>query len=167
MKIPGPDHPITITPGASRWRVKFEGHVIADSADALVLKEAAYKPAVYFPRQDVSMEFLTRTDRSTHCPYKGEAAYFTVLMDGVFAENGVWTYEEPYPAMDQIRGRLAFYPDRFEIYEVADDAVDPAHHHTDRKAIDEAVLHTDSGSGVSQKPHWPANTNEAPRPEGV
>ena len=65
MMIPGPDHPITIRPGETRWRVKFAGHVIADSADALVLVEAAYPPAIYFPRQDVSMEFLSRTARST------------------------------------------------------------------------------------------------------
>ncbi|MBR7621198.1 DUF427 domain-containing protein [Phenylobacterium sp. 20VBR1] len=167
MKIPGPDHPITISPGSSRWRVKFAGHVIADSGDALVLKEAAYKPAIYFPRQDVSMEYFSRTDRSTHCPYKGDAAYYTVLMDGEFAENGVWTYEEPYPAMEQIRERLAFYPDKFEIYEVADGEVDPTHVHTERRTIDEAVQHTDSGSGASQKEHWPANTDEKPRPEGV
>ncbi|MBP7815507.1 MAG: DUF427 domain-containing protein [Chromatiaceae bacterium] len=167
MKIPGPDHPITISPGEGRWRVKFAGHVIADSNDAVVLKEAAYKPAVYFPREDVSMEFFSRTDRSTHCPYKGDAAYYTVLMDGDLAENGVWTYEEPFPAMEQIRGRLAFYPDRFEIYAVDDDTVDPTHVHTERHAIDEAVQHTDSGSGASQKQHWPANTNEPPRPEGV
>lgn len=167
MKIPGPDHPITISPGEGRWRVKFAGHVIADSGDAVVLKEAAYKPAIYFPREDVSMEYFSRTDRTTHCPYKGDAAYYTVLMDGDFAENGVWTYEEPFPAMEQIRGRLAFYPDRFEIYAVDDDAVDPAHVHTERRAIDEAVQHTDSGSGASQKDHWPANTDDGPGAERV
>ncbi|MDO9248312.1 MAG: DUF427 domain-containing protein, partial [Phenylobacterium sp.] len=83
------------------------------------------------------------------------------------AENGVWTYEEPFPAMEQIRGRLAFYPDKFEIYAVDDDTVDPTHVHTERSAIDEAVLHTDSGAGASQKEHWPANTNDAPGTERV
>ncbi len=156
MMIPGPDHPITIHPGETRWRVKFAGHVIADSADALVLVEAAYPPAIYFPRQDVSMEFLSRTARSTYCPYKGHAAYFTVLMDGQFAENGVWTYEDPYPAMAQIDERLAFYADRFEVYAVDDDVVDPHHQTTRPSTIDAAILHTDSGSGVSQQPHWPA-----------
>lgn len=164
MKIPGPDHPITLAPAKTRWRAVFAGHVIADSADALVLKEAAYKPAVYFPREDVSMEFLSRTERSTHCPYKGDAAYYTILMDGQFGENAVWTYEEPFPAMEQIRGRLAFYPDKVELYDVAEGCVDPHALHTD---IDQVVQHTDSGSGASQREHWPTNLDDPARPEGV
>jgi uncharacterized protein (DUF427 family) len=164
MKIPGPDHPITITPAKTRWRAMFAGHVIADSGDALVLQEADYKPVVYFPREDVSMEYFSRTDRSTHCPYKGDAAYYTILMDGNFGDNAVWTYEEPFPAMEQIRGRLAFYPDKVEVYEVADEAVDPHARSTD---VDAVVQHTDSGSGASQKEHWPSNLDDPQRPEGV
>ena len=114
MLTPGPDHPITIAPAGQRWRVLFQGHVIADSGDALVLKEANYAPVVYFPREDVDMAYMSRTDRSTHCPYKGDASYYTLLMDGRFAENAVWSYEDPYPAMEQIRGRLAFYPDKVD-----------------------------------------------------
>src|SRR3954471_7443373 len=102
MRTPGPDHPITIEPAAGRWRAKFAGHVIADTAHALILREAGYPPRVYFPRGDVSMDYMSRTEAKTHCPYKGDAAYYTVLMDGQFAENAVWTYEAPYPAMDQI-----------------------------------------------------------------
>ena len=94
MKTPGPDHSITITPAPTRWRAKFAGHVIADSADALILQESTYPPVVYFPRADVSMDFMRRTDRSTHCPYKGDASYFTLLMDGKFAENAGWSYEQ-------------------------------------------------------------------------
>jgi uncharacterized protein (DUF427 family) len=164
MKIPGPDHPITITPAKARWRAMFAGHVIADSGDALVLQEADYKPVVYFPREDVSMEYFSRTERSTHCPYKGDAAYYTILMDGTFGDNAVWTYEEPFPAMEQIRGRLAFYPDKVEVYEVSDDLVDPHAQHTD---VDAVVQHTDSGSGASQKEHWPTNLDDPARPEGI
>ena len=164
MKIPGPDHPITITQATTRWRARFQGHVIADSGDALMLKEASYKPVIYFPREDVSMEYFSRTDRSTHCPYKGDAAYYTVLMDGQFADNAVWTYEEPFPAMEQIRGRLAFYPDKVEVYAVDDAAVEPI---TPRADIDQTVLHTDSGSGASQREHWPTNLDHPKRPEGV
>ena len=164
MKIPGPDHPITITPAKTRWRARFAGHVIADSGDALVLQEADYKPVVYFPRADVSMEYFSRTDRSTHCPYKGDAAYYTILMDGNFGDNAVWTYEEPFPAMEQIRGRLAFYPDKVEVYEVSEEAVEPQALHTD---IDAVVQHTDSGSGASQREHWPTNLDDPARPEGV
>ena len=104
MKIPGPDHPITLAPAAKRWRARFAGHVIADSANALVLQEASYPPVIYFPREDVEIGYLSRTARGTHCPYKGDASYFTLHMDGQFAENSVWTYETPFPAMEQIAG---------------------------------------------------------------
>jgi uncharacterized protein (DUF427 family) len=120
MKTPGPDHPITITPAPKRMRVKIHDHVIADSADVLMLKEASYPAVAYFPRADVEMGFLSKTERSTHCPYKGDAAYFTLHIDGDIKENAVWSYETPYPAMTEIQDRLAFYPNQVEIY-----AVDP------------------------------------------
>jgi uncharacterized protein (DUF427 family) len=120
VKTPGPDHPITIEPARNRWRVRFEGQVIADSADALILREADYPPVVYFPRSDIEMDRMSRTDRATYCPYKGHAAYFTLLVDGQRAENAAWTYELPYPAMAAIAERLAFYPNKVEVYEVDD-----------------------------------------------
>lgn len=171
MKIPGPDHPITIRPSASRWRAQFTGHVIADSTDALILQEANYPPVVYFPQADVSMDYMSRTAAKTHCPYKGDAAYYTLLMDGNFAENAVWTYEQPYPAMTEIAGRLAFYTDRVEIYAV-DDAELDAHERgkpalpgadqdlTATATVDDVVQHTDSGSGAPQREHWAANVGE-------
>ena len=151
MLTPGPDHPITITPAKQRWRVVFENHVIADSDDALILEEANHGAVAYFSREDVDMAYFSRTDRTTHCPYKGDAAYYTVLMDGHFAENGVWTYEDPYPAMEQIRGRLAFYPDRFDVYAVEERKVHPGAHEVN---VNEVVQHTDTGDGHSQKDHW-------------
>jgi uncharacterized protein (DUF427 family) len=154
MKTPGPDHPITIEPAGKRWRARFAGHVIADSADALVLREADYPARIYFPREDVAMAYMSRTERSTHCPYKGDAAYYTLLMDGQFADNAVWTYEAPFPAMEAIAGRLSFYPDKVEVYEVADEAaVNPG--------VDAVVQHTDAGDGTSQRPHWTANVEPA------
>lgn len=162
MKTPGPDHPITITPATTRWRAMFQNHVIADSDEALVLKEADYPPVVYFPRDDVSMEYMARTDRATHCPYKGDAAYYTLRMDSELAENAVWTYEAPFPAMAAIAGHLAFYPDRVEVYPVDDAAVNPKAAKTDRADIDAVVQHTDSGSGSSQREHWPANVSQPP-----
>ncbi len=161
MLTPGPDHPITVTPAKSRWRALFNGHVIADTNDALVLQEASYAPVVYFPREDVALEYMSRTDRKTHCPYKGDAAYYTILIDGQFAENAVWTYEEPYPAMTAISGRVAFYPDKVEVYEVDDAAVNPRHVEagTDSAEIDEIVQHTDTGDGHSQKDHWAPNVS--------
>jgi uncharacterized protein (DUF427 family) len=152
MKVPGPDHPITVAADPRRLQVSYNGHVIADTRTALALKEAAYKPVLYFDRADVAMAFLGRTDRVTYCPYKGEANYFTLDMDGVIAENAVWTYENPYPAMDIIRGRLAFYPNQVEIREI-DGGGDP-------DAVREAILHTDDGAGRSQAERWPPNIDQ-------
>lgn len=166
MKTPGPDHPITITSANVRWRAKFAGHVIADSADALILQESTYPPVVYFPRADVSMDFMRRTDRSTHCPYKGDASYYTVLMDGQFAENAAWSYEQPFPAMAEIENRLAFYTDKIEVYALnaAGENATPHPVADEHLAItvDDVVQHTDSGWGTSQREHWPANV---PAPE--
>ncbi len=146
IKIPGPDHPITVTATPKRIQVNYGGHVIADSRNALTLQESTYPAVIYFPREDVSMEFFSRTEKTTHCPYKGDANYYTILMDGRFADNAVWTYEHPYPAMEVIRDHLAFYPNQVEIYEVGE-ASDPA-------AVKEAILHTDDGAGSSQKTPW-------------
>ena len=156
MKTPGPDHPITITPAARRWRALYSGHVIADSNNAIILKEAGYHPVIYFPREDVAMDYMSRTDQSTHCPYKGDAAYYTLLMDGHIAENAVWTYEKPYPAMALIEGRLAFYPNKVEVYEVDDAAVNPHHIGDEARGgdVDAVVQHTDTGGGAAFRERW-------------
>ena len=117
LKIPGTDHPIVVTPHEGRMLARFHGQVIADSADVLMLKEASYKEVAYFPRGDVDMSCLTRTGLDTYCPYKGHAAYFTLTAAGVVAENAVWTYETPHPAMAIIAERLAFYPNVAEVTE--------------------------------------------------
>ena len=159
MKIPGPDHPITLTPATTRWRATVDGHLIADTAEAIVLQEANYPPVVYFPRKDVEMAYMGRTDHTTHCPYKGDASYYTITRDGQVMENAVWTYETPYPAMSQIQDMVAFYPNFVEVHAVDDPKV-----RTPRSEIDEAILHTDSGAGASQRQHWPPNVEG---PEGV
>jgi uncharacterized protein (DUF427 family) len=114
MKIPGPDHPITIMPTSGRVVVKAGGKTVADSRAALTLQEASYPPVQYIPRADADMSLLTRTDHTTHCPYKGDASYYS--LPG--AENAVWTYETPYPAVAEIAGHLAFYPNRVDSIEV-------------------------------------------------
>ena len=119
MKLPGPDHPITITANPKRVRVSAGGVVIADTTHALTLKEANYAAVQYVPRQDANMGLLVRTDRVTHCPYKGDANYYSVVADGSTLENAVWTYEAPFPAMAEISGHLAFYPDKVTIEELA------------------------------------------------
>src|ERR1700744_520122 len=108
MKLPGPDHPLTITANPKRVRVTAGSVVIADSARALVLKEASYPAVQYVPRSDANMALLQRTDRTTHCPYKGDASYYSVTADGKTLENAVWTYETPFPAMTEIANHLAF-----------------------------------------------------------
>ena len=122
MKLPGPDHPITIAPNAKRVRVTFGGKTIANSTNALVLKEASYRRVFYIPRADVAMEALTRSDHSTHCPYKGDASYFSIAAGGKTAENAVWSYEQPFPAMAEIKDHLAFYPTAWTASRKCDDS---------------------------------------------
>jgi uncharacterized protein (DUF427 family) len=114
MKLPGPDHPITIARKHGRVRVGFAGRTIADTRNALTLKEAGYPPVLYIPRTDADMAVLTRTAHHTHCPYKGEASYFTISADGRHADNAVWSYEKPFPAVAEIKDHLAFYPDKVD-----------------------------------------------------
>jgi uncharacterized protein (DUF427 family) len=113
--IPGPDHPITVTPNAKRVQVKLNGQVIADTTRALTLQEAAYPPVQYIPREDVDMGLLQRTDHGSYCPYKGEASYFSIPSGGEQTANAVWSYEQPYESVAGIKDHLAFYPDRVEL----------------------------------------------------
>jgi uncharacterized protein (DUF427 family) len=117
-KIPGPDHPIAIQPTLDRVIVRFGGEMIADSTRALTLREAAYPPVQYIPRGDVKMDRLAKTQHHTHCPYKGDASYFTVKAGGKTAENAVWSYERPFDAVGEIVEHVAFYPDRVDSIEI-------------------------------------------------
>ena len=117
MKQPGPDHPITIEPSQSRIVVKVGGKTVADTKAALALREASYAPVQYFRREDVDMTLLSRTDHSTHCPYKGDCSYYSIPAGGGRSVNAVWSYEAPYPAAEAIKGYLAFYPNRVDTIE--------------------------------------------------
>jgi len=114
MKIPGPEHPISIEPNLSRVVVTVGGQVIADTRAALTLREASYPPVQYLPREDVDMAALTRSEHTTYCPYKGEASYYSIPAGGDRSLNAVWTYETPFEAMAQIKEYVAFYPDRVD-----------------------------------------------------
>jgi uncharacterized protein (DUF427 family) len=114
MKQPGPDHPITIEPHPKRVRVTFAGNVIADTTHALALREAGYQTVLYVPRADADMGLLKPTAHTSHCPYKGDASYFSIKAEGRSAENAVWSYQQPYPAVKEIKDHLAFYPDRID-----------------------------------------------------
>ncbi len=117
MKLPGPDHPITIQPTPGRVRVLVGSQVVADTRRALTLREASYPAVQYIPREDAEMVLLQRSSHTTHCPYKGIASYFSIQVLGRRAEDAVWSYEQPYPAMAAIAGYLAFYPDRVDAIE--------------------------------------------------
>ena len=114
MRIPGPDHPITIAANPKRVRISVGGEVIAETIHALTLKEASYAPVQYIPRADANAAKLKRTDHSTYCPYKGDASYFSIHAAGRSSENAVWSYPTPFPAMAEIAGYLAFYPSRVD-----------------------------------------------------
>ena len=123
VKVPGPDHPITIERNPSRVVVTSAGLVIADTREAWTLREAHYAAVRYIPRKDVDMTRLERTDHTTYCPYKGDCAYFSIPAGGERSVNAVWTYEKPYAAVAPIKDHLAFYPDRVDaIEERANDA---------------------------------------------
>ncbi len=117
MRLPDDDHPIVITPNPNRIVVRAGGRALADTRNALSLKEASYPPVQYVPRADVDMALLQRTDHSTYCPFKGDCSYFSIPSGGDHAVNAVWSYETPYDAAAAIEGHLAFYPDRVEITE--------------------------------------------------
>ena len=157
MKTPGPDHPLSFTPAHRRARALHNGHLIADSGQAIICQEAAYAPVIYFPKADVEMAVIHPTSR----PYKGQASYWTIARDGQFAENSAWSYETPFPASTAISGMIAFYPNvvTIEYYDA------PAPAGVD-KAMSDYIRHTDSGSGRSQDEHW-APTVGQHEPDGL
>jgi len=114
VKIPGPDHPIEVVPNPHRIVVTLAGKIIADTTSALTVREANYPAVQYIPRKDVDMAALSRSDHASYCPYKGEAAYFSIPAGGDRSVNAIWTYEAAYDAVAAIQDHLAFYPDRVD-----------------------------------------------------
>jgi uncharacterized protein (DUF427 family) len=119
VKTPGPDHPILIEPNPRRVTVRLNGAVLADTTEALTLREANYPAVQYIPRKDVDMAALVRSDTHTYCPYKGEAAYFSIPGGGARSRDAIWTYEAPFGAVAPIKDHLAFYPDRVDAIDVS------------------------------------------------
>jgi uncharacterized protein (DUF427 family) len=118
IRIPGPDHPITISPAEGTVRVTVAGRIVAESTRALRLEENGYPPVYYLPRDDADTSLLIRTAHSTYCPYKGDCDYYSITSGGTKSENAVWTYENPYEAVASIQEYLAFYPTRVDAIEV-------------------------------------------------
>jgi uncharacterized protein (DUF427 family) len=111
---PGPEHPITIEPTATRVVVTVAGRTIADTHDALTLREADYRPVQYIPLEDVDASLLEASDHTTYCPYKGDCNYYSITIGGQRRVNAVWSYREPFPAVAEIKDRVAFYADRVD-----------------------------------------------------
>ena|ERR1700733_2801818 len=118
VRIPGPDHPITISPAEGQLRVTVAGRIIAESSRALRLDENGYPPVYYLPRNDADLSLLVRSEHSTYCPYKGDCTYYSIPTGGAKSQNAVWTYETPYEAVASIKDYLAFYPSRVDAIEV-------------------------------------------------
>jgi uncharacterized protein (DUF427 family) len=117
MKTPGPDHPITVEKNPARVIVRVGDQVVADTTAALALRESNYPATQYIPLADVNAEFLKETETSTYCPYKGDASYYTLVTAAGEATDAIWTYRTPYPAVAEIAGHVAFYPDKVTITE--------------------------------------------------
>lgn len=127
-----PDYRIAFEASPRRVRVIFAGETVADTTRAMLMREAGHTPVYYFPREDVRLALIERTDHHTHCPYKGEASYFSLKAGGRAAENAVWSYEHPYPEMAAIGDYLAFYWDKVDAWFEEDDEIfghprDPYH----------------------------------------
>ncbi|HUO23783.1 MAG TPA: DUF427 domain-containing protein [Caulobacteraceae bacterium] len=117
IKIPGPDHPITVVVNPRRVVVKLGGRTIADTTRALTLQESSYRAVQYIPREDADMTALARSSTHTYCPYKGEASYFSIPAGGARSIDAIWTYEKPHDSVSQIKDHLAFYADRVDAIE--------------------------------------------------
>lgn len=117
VKIPGPDHPVSIAHNPKRVVVTVAGRVVADTRRALTLREAAYAPVQYVPREDVDMSLLAANSHATYCPYKGDCTYFSVPNGGGRSINAAWSYQAPFAAVSAIAGLIAFYPDRVDAIE--------------------------------------------------
>ena len=99
-------------------RVTVAGRIVAESTQALRLEEKGYPPVYYLPRNDADMSVLIRTKHYTYCPYKGDCTNYSIPIGGSKSEYAVWTYEEPYEAVANIKEYLAFYPTRVDAIDV-------------------------------------------------
>ena len=118
IKIPGPEHPITISPAGGKVRVTVAGRIVAESRRALRLEEKGYPPVYYLPRSNADMSLLVRTTHYTYCPFKGDRTYYSIPVGEAKSEYAVWTYEKPHEAVTEIKEHLAFYPSRVDAIEV-------------------------------------------------
>ena len=112
---PSATHPITVTPTEGHVTVRVNGELVADTTDAVTLQEGTYPAVQYIPLADVVANALTASDTTTYCPFKGDASYYNVTVGGDTIEDVIWTYEQPYEAVADIAGRVAFYADKADV----------------------------------------------------
>ena len=105
-----PEHRVDLVPGPARVRVVLGNEIIAETTSAITLREASYPPVHYIPAADVRHDLLAASPHKTYCPFKGEASYWSIKLDGARVENAVWAYCEPYDEVAPIKGYMAFYP---------------------------------------------------------
>ena len=115
IKRVGPDHPITVGPAGTHVVVKVGTRVIAESDDALLLREASYPPVVYVPREDLDESVVRPSATTSYCPYKGDAGYVSIDTGEQQVTDAGWTYQRPYEDVAAIAGHVAFYPDRVTV----------------------------------------------------
>lgn len=113
---PTAEHPITVEPTGKHVTVRVNGELVADTHAALTLQESTYPAVLYIPLGDVVADKLKPSDTETYCPFKGDASYYHVVTSaGDTVADVIWTYEKPHPAVAEIAGRVAFYPDKADI----------------------------------------------------
>ncbi len=116
--VPGPDHPITLEATGARVTVRLGGRVIADTVEAITLREASYPPVQYVPLADVDPAVLRPSEHRTYCPYKGAASYYALQVGDDVVPAAAWFYPAPHDAVAVVRDHVAFYPDRVDAIEV-------------------------------------------------
>lgn len=100
---------IKIRKAEGTWTVRAGGAILVESRDALVLSEDGHPDIIYFPRGDIAMAFLDESDHTTHCPHKGDASYYSIVTKSQTLQNAAWSYEDPKPDVERIKGHIAFY----------------------------------------------------------
>jgi uncharacterized protein (DUF427 family) len=116
-----PEHRVDLHPDKRRARITFGGVTIAESNDTLRVEETGHGPVHYFPEKDVRLDLLKPTEHSTHCPFKGDASYWSIAVDDgkKQAENAVWGYKTPFDEVIGLAGHYAFYSNRVDSVEIA------------------------------------------------